>query len=703
MSRLMHSFVMSSKWILWVFTLGLAIGCREPESSGVTDVTSGQVASDVESGDCGEGCDTTADGDDATEADGETADGSAPTDALPTDAGVGDAVVGDATTTADVADCGAGCDADATTTDGAGDAGSDGTSADADVVAPDPCAGIDCDQHGTCYPLYDQPICQCEVGYYRVGATHCKAEAAPGACFPNPCKGPDMALCDEVGGVAVCGCDVGFSLKDGSCAFLTCPDLQATTGVTVYDQTGGSVKGGFDPLLAGDVVKVRVEVEVHAGQGPIELELRGDNFDPDLTTLSVAGKAPVQPAKTKGPLLLVPLVVGPGVTAIELRGKMVGAWAPLSIDARLTAPGACELPNSRSGARLGPLGLLDAKGFGCIDLDRSHSVQIAAEIVEKSTSVYGKDNGTNQNYSPSGTIVATMTQCFIRHTDRALFLAGGALGHLPWGVDNYFVVEPFDHEPKAGEKPTQALVLQAAESVAATGGIQKIPGPHGDVRGTHIGVPNGGMFGWSAGVVRLDALVAKGKPTWLRFYALDHGVVGRLTRVYVHSRPPAAAPPECVLDGNCSHLGKGCVKGVCKGDPCSSTCGGDGVFCVANLCTSRCDKGGGQCPAGEVCALQRCVPAATPGICQPSQQDQDCPKGSTCHWGLCETGCHHPRQQNQSYALNNDFCKTPGLCPHCAEPTDGCWNNVCAECEIDPHCPNGSFCVDRSCAAALAP
>jgi hypothetical protein len=74
--------------------------------------------------------------------------------------------------------------------DSLGDAGSSDAALD---VAPDPCAGIDCDQHGTCYPLYDQPICQCEVGYYRVGATHCSPESTPGPCFPNPCKGPDMA------------------------------------------------------------------------------------------------------------------------------------------------------------------------------------------------------------------------------------------------------------------------------------------------------------------------------------------------------------------------------------------------------------------------------------------------------------------------------------------------------------------------------
>lgn len=677
--------------------IAVLAACGSGSTGGGSAVADTALTSDMAaSGDTAATADTANTGDTASNT---ASDSEAPIDSDATSDGDGPGDGGELADTAAASDSSVSADVDIIADS---DATTDSVD-DAAEVSPDPCAGITCGGKGTCYPLYDKPFCQCDADAYPVGATTCAAQANPGPCWPNPCKGPDKGLCDEVDGAAVCGCDVGFTLQGNNCVFVTCPAIAATSGVTVYDQTGGTVATGFDPLIAGDTVKVRVDVAVSSGAGALELELRADNLDIDLPSLSFGGKALLQPAKVKGPLLLVPIVVQSGTFAVEFRAKVVGSWAPVSVDARLTAPGACEIPDSRSGARIGPLGLLDAKGFGCIDLDRSHGVQIAAEIVEKSTAQYGKDNGSNANYSPAGTIVATMTQCFTRQTARALFLAGDALGKLPFGVDNYLVIEPFDHEPAAGELPTKALILQADGTVNPVGAIQKIQGPHGDIRGTHIGVPNGSMFGWSAGVVRLDELIPVGSKTWLRFYALDHGVVGRLTRVYVHARDPSEALPTCVLDSNCDHVGKGCVQGSCKGDSCVGSCGGqDGIFCVQGKCTSRCDQGGGQCGAGMVCAQRQCVPAGTPGVCDMAQQDKDCPLGSTCHWGLCEQGCHHPRKQDQSYAEAVDFCKTPGLCPHCTEPTQGCWNNVCAACEIDAHCPPGA-CVDRACVASVSP
>ncbi len=595
-----------------------------------------------------------------------------------------------------------GASPDAAPKDGA--AGPDaaiGPDAGADTGPIDPCVGQTCSGHGTCFSLYDVAVCTCDPGHYPVGTTECWPESKASPCFPNPCTAPDQAVCtvDASGATpkAVCGCNVGFADVDGLCVFATCPKISAHTGITLYDQTGGSVKGGFDPLQPNDIVKVRVDVRVASGSASVTLELHPDNAELQLARLAFDGK-PLTTYKKKGPLLEIPLQLTPGDHSVELLAKLVSGFAPMSVNARLTAPGACELPESRSGARIGPLGLLDAKGFGCVNLDRNRSVQVTAEVVEKSTSVYGQKNGTNSNYSPAGKIVSTVTQCFVRQSDRVLFLAGDALGELPWGVDNYFVVEVFDHAPAKNEKPKQAMVLQADGSVAALGGIQKVPGPNGDIRGTHIGVPNGNPFGWSAGHVRVTDLVPKGQQTWLRFYALDHGVVGRLTRVYIHSRRAKEAPPECVHNKGCAHLGKGCVNGACVGGSCSGSCGGQpGIFCVGGSCSSQCNAGGGSCPSGQVCALQKCVPAGTPGVCDPAQKDADCPLGSTCHRGLCVKGCHHPRQQDQSYKLNNDFCKTGGFCPHCPKPEHGCWNNVCAQCEIDPHCPSGKVCVDRAC------
>ena len=570
-------------------------------------------------------------------------------------------------------------------------------SAPIDTASQDPCAGETCSGHGACFSLYDTAICTCKPGFYLVGTTACLPESGGGACFPNPCKAPDQGICTVSGGAALCGCNVGFGSVNGQCVFATCPKMSAVTGITLYDQTGGSVAGGFDPLKPNDVVKVRIDVRVLAGSAGVTLELHPDNAALLTARLAFNGKK-VTTFTLKGPLMLIPLQLTPGDHSVELQAKLLTAFAPLSLNARLTAPGACELPESRSGARIGPLGLLDAKGFGCVNLDRNRSVQVAAEVVEKSTSVYGTANGTNNNYSPAGKIVATVTQCFIRQSDQVLYLAGDALGEQPWGVDNYFVVEAFDHAPTKDEKPATALVLQASDAVNAVGSIKKIAGPHGDIRGTHIGVPNGSPFGWSAGHVRVTDLVPKGKNVWLRFYALDHGVVGRLTRVYIHSRRPELAPPECVNNAGCDHLGKGCVNGKCVGSACSGSCGGQpGFFCVGGYCTSQCNVGGGSCAAGEQCAVRGCVPAGTTGICEASKNDADCAKGETCHWGRCTKGCHHPRKQDQSYKQNSDFCNAGGFCPHCPKVGQGCWNNVCGECEIDPHCSGGAVCVDRAC------
>ncbi|MCO4760968.1 MAG: hypothetical protein KC502_05650 [Myxococcales bacterium] len=649
---------------------------------------------------CGEDGDTTSKASDAL---------SVPTDADP------DAVV-EADVTADVAmsldavqqpDTQAGADGQSVAEKDATDqADGDASPTDAAVadamptdtpVAADPCDGQTCSGHGSCFALYDIALCSCDAGYYPVGTTDCWPETKKSPCFPNPCAAPDKGVCTVVQGKASCGCNVGFGLSDGLCVFATCPKVSAVTGITLYDQTGGSIAGGFDPLKTGDIVKIRIDIRVSAGTANATLELHPDNTELLTDRLAFDGKK-VTTFKKKGALLEIPIALSPGDHSVELQGKLLTAYAPMSLNARITAPGACEIPESRSGARIGPLGLLDAKGFGCVNLDRNRSVQVTAEVVEKSTSVYGTANGTNTNYSPNGKIVATVTQCFIRNSDQVLFLAGDSLGEQPWGVDNYFVVEAFDHAPKKDEKPLKALVLQASSSVSATGGIQKIAGPHGDIRGTHIGVPNGSPFGWSAGHVRVTDLVPKGKNIWLRFYALDHGVVGRLTRVYIHSRRPELAPAECVNNAGCDHLGKGCVNGKCVGSACSGSCGGQaGIFCVGGYCTTQCNKGGGSCATGDTCAVRKCVPSTTKGICEASKYDADCPKGQTCHYGFCEKGCHHPRKQDQSYKYNNDFCKNGSLCPHCPKTEHGCWNNVCAQCEIDPHCSGGKVCVDRVC------
>ena len=189
----------------------------------------------------------------------------------------------------------------------------------------------------------------------------------------------------------------------------------------------------------------------------------------------------------------------------------------------------------------------------------------------------------------------------------------------------------------------------------------------------------------------------------LRFVALDYGVVGRLTRLYVIAGPHGDQTPRCIGNGQCPD-GKGgttagCVDGQCAGLACpAGTCPAN-QFCVGGFCTTRCDQGGGQCASGLVCKVRACVAPGAPGTCDAAQKDQDCPLGEICLAGRCEIGCHHPRKQDQTYAQDPTFCagNSPALCPHCPDPKQGCWNNVCSECEVDAACATGLVCVDRKC------
>lgn len=567
-----------------------------------------------------------------------------------------------------------------------------------DVPPPSVCAGVACSGHGQCVPLYDAAFCKCDPGFYLIGTTTCADAALPGPCNPSPCIEPDKGTCSVAAGKAACSCGPGFYDLGGVCTFVTCPALLARTGVIIYDGQGTALSSGFDPLEAGDAVQIRVEIEVQSGNGDVVLELHPYNLGLAKERLACDG-VPCS-ATTKGPLFNVALSLTPGKHNVELTGTFQTNLAPLGLSARLAAPAGCEIPGSRSGARIGALGVLDAKGFDCIDLDRTRSVQVTHDVAEKNTSVYGAANGQASSYSPSASIVSQVVQCFSRKTDKALFLAGDPGGVLPWAVDNDMVIERYDSQPQPGDLPVAVLGI-GTDAMNAVAGPALQQGPKPDVPGIHFGIPNGSPFGFSAGHVRLDDLVPPGKTVWLRFLALDYGVVGRLTRLYVLSVPPAEAPRRCLDNLHCPS-GKGCVEGQCVGVACNAAAPCPvNQFCVGGVCTSRCDQGGGSCDPALVCKVRGCVAPGSAGVCDAAQHDQDCPKGQVCHWGRCEPGCHHPRKQDQSYAQDTGFCggQKPALCPHCPLDSDGCWNNVCTACEVDAACPSGLFCVNRQCVA----
>lgn len=577
--------------------------------------------------------------------------------------------------------------------------------AKAEAIPASPCAGQTCSGHGTCYPVYGLPLCKCDPNFYLVGTTQCLGNEVASLCNPNPCSEPDKGICNlpPAGSEAkaLCSCAPGFDDIGGVCLFQTCPQVAGRTAITIYDQTGAGVVEGFDPLQEGDTVKIRIDVVGLSGSGTVTVELQQSNLSPDPARWSWDGqKAAVQ---QKATVWSLQVQLQPGAHALEGYAKLDSALYPLGANARLTGPAGCEIPQSRSGARIGPLGLKDAKGFGCIDLDRTRSVQFTHDVVEKNTAAYAQANGTTPDYQPAGSIVSSVVQCFSRQTDRAVFLAGDGLGLLPWAVDNDVVVEFYDHAPEKGDAPL-AAIYTGTDVVSSNKGWNMVAAPKPDVPGTHFGIPNGMPFGYSAGHVRLESLIPKGQSRWIRLVALDQGVVGRLTRVYVLSVPAAEAPRQCLGNQHCVDakgvISAGCVDGLCSGPPCVNNACAPGLFCVGGLCTSECDQGGGVCPAGTECKTRSCVAVGAADTCVASNKDQDCPKGTVCHWGRCEPGCHHPRKQDQSYAQDPTFCagNKPALCPHCPDASQGCWNNVCAQCEIDPHCPAGQWCVNRQCA-----
>ncbi len=567
-------------------------------------------------------------------------------------------------------------------------------------VPPQPCDGVTCSNHGICVPFADAPYCKCDTGYYLMGTTECGDVTVPGPCNPNPCVEPDKTSCTDAAGSAVCGCAPGFYDVDGVCTALSCPKLQASTGVIVYDDTGAGLSQGMDPLEPQDTVQLRVAIAVASGQGAISLELHPYNLGLNPARLACDG-VPCA-GKTKGPLLLVPLNLTPGPHTVELTGTFLTNLGPLSLNARLVADAGCELPGSRSGVRIGALGVADAKGMDCIDLDRTRAVQVTHDVAEKNTSAYGTANGSATQYQPTASIVNVVVQCFSRQTASALYLAGDPLGVLPWAVDNDLVIERYDAQPNPGDAPSAVLQI-GTDSVTSNQSVTVFHGPKPDVPGTHFGIPNGAPFGFSAGHVRLDDLVPLGKPVWLRFVALDYGVVGRLTRLHVIAVPQNQAPARCIDNSQCPDgnggITAGCVDGTCTGAACPSGTCPSNQFCVSGFCTTRCDQGGGSCANGLVCKVRGCVAANTAGVCDAAQKDQDCPLGQVCLAGRCEVGCHHPRKQDQSYSQDPTFCAgaSPALCPHCPDPKQGCWNNVCSECEVDAACATGLICVDRKC------
>ena len=99
----------------------------------------------------------------------------------------------------------------------------DATSCEADepgeVIKPVTCDGVDCSGHGTCEVKDGAAACVCDAGYHTKSGdvTSCEADE-PGEVTPGTCDGVDCSghgTCEVKDGAAACVCDDGYHVKEG--------------------------------------------------------------------------------------------------------------------------------------------------------------------------------------------------------------------------------------------------------------------------------------------------------------------------------------------------------------------------------------------------------------------------------------------------------------------------------------------------------
>lgn len=153
--------------------------------------------------------------------------------------------------------------------------------------------------------------------------------------------------------------------------------------------------------------------------------------------------------------------------------------------------------------------------------------------------------------------------------------------------------------------------------------------------------------------------------------------------IHVADLPP---PPECLADDGCP-AGDRCLDGRCvEAEACS-----DEQPCPEPL---LCDAGACRCPAGTAQCGERCVSLATDpqscGFC-----DHVCPSGTSCHDGLCHSGCA-PGWDLCGTDTCHDLMTDPAHCGGCDAPCgDG---TACVEGDCAPSCEAGeTFCPDGEC------
>jgi peptidoglycan-associated lipoprotein len=105
-----------------------------------------------------------------------------------------------------------------------------------------------------------------------------------------------------------------------------------------------------------------------------------------------------------------------------------------------------------------------------------------------------------------------------------------------------------------------------------------------------------------------------------------------LATVLLFGCPKPPAYPECRDDGDCKDHAQVCINGSCRDCRDDAQCAQKpGTVCRDNACVQKAQcQSSGDCPQGQKCAQNKCVPE-----CTPETQAQDCGPDRVCRGGRC--------------------------------------------------------------------
>ncbi len=537
-------------------------------------------------------------------------------------------------------------------------------------------------------------------------------------CAAAVCDAPNRGVCavDAFAPAGYrCACDEGFVLEADVCVSAACDDEAASVQVTVIDMTAlpntpDPVRTGFDPLLPGDTVQVRVEFARTAGDAPVRLLLELDNLVVDVDSARLDG-GDIALTALPSNRYEVELLSREGHITFEATTPPEGTGL-LTLEARMMTLRGCRIAGAASGARIQLTGAINPKFNRCNDMSDLRSLQISAGVYDKDTSVYEQRNGSFDDISSSFKVLTQMTLCLVRPEDVTVSLAGSADGTRPWTIDNFLLIEVFSGEPNSNT--FERVAAWITTSWAATAPSRYTDGTpinvlsHASIAGDYTGSRTPSPFSFPAGTVQLNDLLPAGQRVWLRLTGLDSGVAGHLSRLFIHASTPGEVVAECrsfrdcprtdSYDGLNTQVRAGCIAGRCNAIACSAAAPcAPGQTCMQGFCNEGCTDDA-SCGPGQVCGAGYVCTTVGEGGCKTFA---DCPTGEVCFFGRCEAGCFHPVNQDPTYSANHaqySLCKTnPAACPRCGDASSRCWNNYCRDCEIDAHCPSGQICSNFEC------